>query len=54
MFTLARLAVPHLFLANNTAAHTLSLSMANGETASIAVAAGASAKQVANDANLRI
>ena len=39
--------------ANNTAAHALSVSMANGETASIAVAAGASAKQVAIDANLK-
>ena len=39
--------------ANNTAAHTLSVSMANGETASLAVAAGASAKQVATDSNLK-
>ena len=39
--------------ANNTVAHNLSLSMGNGETATVAVAAGASAKQVAIDSNLK-
>ncbi|MDA8717042.1 flagellar hook-associated protein FlgK [Alphaproteobacteria bacterium] len=37
---------------NDTAAHTLSLQMANGEAASISVKQGSSAKQVAKEANL--